>query len=31
MKTETHKIGDKDRVYKVSDSGTTIQRKPRMR
>ena len=22
MKTETHKIGDKDRVYKVSESGT---------
>ena len=22
MKTETHKIGDKDMVYKVSDSGT---------
>jgi hypothetical protein len=22
MKTETHKIGDKDRVFKVSDSGT---------
>jgi hypothetical protein len=22
MKTETHKVGDKDKVYKVSDSGT---------
>lgn len=22
MKTETHKVGDKDRIFKVSDSGT---------
>lgn len=27
MKTETHKIGDKDRVYKVSDSGTYYSEK----
>ena len=27
MKTETHRIGDKDRVYKVSDSGTYYSEK----
>ncbi len=27
MKTETHKIGGKDRVYKVSDSGTYYSEK----
>lgn len=27
MKTETHRIGDKDRIYKVSDSGTYYSEK----
>lgn len=27
MKTETHKIGDKDTIYKVSDSGTYYSEK----